>query len=34
MGSVAARLTHAGLPSVLGMTHLVLVNTMKKRPVA
>ena len=29
MGSVAARLTHAGLPSVLAMTHSVLVNTTR-----
>jgi tetratricopeptide (TPR) repeat protein len=29
MGSVAARLTHAGLPSVLAMTHSVLVATTR-----
>jgi hypothetical protein len=29
MGSVAARLTHAGLPSVLAMTHSVLVSTTR-----
>jgi hypothetical protein len=29
MGSVAARLTHAGLPSVLAMTHSVLVDTAR-----
>jgi tetratricopeptide (TPR) repeat protein len=29
MGSVAARLTHAGLPSVLAMTHSVLVTTTR-----
>ena len=30
MGSVAARLTHAGLPSVLAMTHSVLVSTTRE----
>ncbi len=30
MGSVAARLTHAGIPSVLAMTHSVLVTTTKQ----
>jgi tetratricopeptide (TPR) repeat protein len=29
MGSVAARLTHAGLPSILAMTHSVLVDTTR-----
>jgi tetratricopeptide (TPR) repeat protein len=29
MGSVAARLTHAGLPAVLAMTHTVLVPTTR-----
>ncbi|MFW6241786.1 MAG: CHAT domain-containing protein, partial [Thermodesulfobacteriota bacterium] len=29
MGSVAARLTHAGIPAVLAMTHSVLVATTK-----
>jgi tetratricopeptide (TPR) repeat protein len=29
MGSVSARLTHAGLPSVLAMTHSVLVTTTR-----
>jgi hypothetical protein len=29
LGSVAARLTHAGLPSVLAMTHTVLVPTTR-----
>jgi CHAT domain-containing protein len=29
MGSVAARLIHAGLPSVLAMTHSVLVDTTR-----
>ena len=29
MGSVAARLTHAGLPSILAMTHTVLVPTSR-----
>ncbi|ELS01456.1 NB-ARC domain-containing protein [Xenococcus sp. PCC 7305] len=30
MGSVAARLTHAGIPSVLAMTHSVLVTTAQE----
>ncbi len=30
MGSVAARLTHAGIPSVLAMTHSVLVTTARE----
>jgi tetratricopeptide (TPR) repeat protein len=30
MGSVAARLVHAGLPSVLAMTHSVLVDTTRQ----
>lgn len=30
MGSVAARLTHGGIPSVLAMTHSVLVTTAQK----
>ena len=30
MGSVAARLTHAGIPAVLAMTHSVLVATTKQ----
>jgi len=30
MGSVAARLTHAGIPTVLAMTHSVLVETMRQ----
>jgi hypothetical protein len=29
MGSVAARLTHAGLPSILAMTHSVLIETTR-----
>ncbi len=30
MGSLAARLTHAGIPSVLAMTHSVLVTTARE----
>ena len=30
MGSVAARLTHAGIPTVLAMTHSVLVSTTQQ----
>ncbi len=30
MGSVAARLTHAGIPAVLAMTHSVLVHTTRE----
>jgi hypothetical protein len=30
MGSVAARLTHAGIPAVLAMTHSVLVATTQQ----